>query len=97
MKFLKRSLWMLIGVIIGAASMTHLGARPYEQSPLEPILKVIAGGYFLSTGSAHYGFARFLYDPVSKACWLQVDVAGSGTSLSPAPESACASRPGFSR
>ena len=95
MKVLKPLLWIMIGVIIGAASTGSARAVPVEQQVLpEHKLKWIASGEV--PGSSPASWARFLYDPMSKACWLFLE-SGGAVSLASAPESACVYRPGFSR
>jgi hypothetical protein len=96
MKVLKPLLWIMIGVIAGAASTVRARAVPVEAQVLpEHKLKWIASGDV--PGSSPESWARFLYDPVSKACWLFLESTGGTVSLATAPESACVYRPGFSR
>ena len=93
MKILKSVLWILIGVIVGAASTGS--ARTIQSQPVAPEHKL----RWIQSGNIVGGdpsWATFLHDPVSKACWLYVYTQAESYSLAPAPEAACFSRPGFS-
>ena len=96
MKILKPLLWIMVGVIAGASSMASARAVPVDEQVLpEHKLRWIASGEV--PGSSPASWARFLYDPVSKACWLFLESTGGAISLTSAPESACVYRPGLGR
>ena len=89
MKTLKPLLWIVIGVVIGASAFGSTPSVQAKQRTDSDRFKwIVVPGPVNGRGGPVYG--RFIYDTVSKGCWLVLqDADDQAKALAPAPQVAC--------
>lgn len=81
MKTLKPLLWIVVGLVIGAAGALTAQSAP-QQKPV-PRLQITSAGSVLNNN------AFFIKDSKSGACWLALQWTSLETTLSVAPNESC--------